>query len=135
MAAGTPMSAKAAKVRLNATTMYHTNWEVTMATNWADTTNFEGAGYYEEVACITQVDVTLSGWLDVGANPFDTPGIISGARIANLLLYCQNTTGPVWTITSFDVHSAKVTASVKDEIKLEIVGRGHGSFSDPTGNL
>lgn len=134
MAAGLPLSAKAAKVRIGATTMYHTNWTVDDTINYADTTNFESAGYAEQVGCIKQLKVTLSGWLDVGANPFDTPNISAGQRV-NLNLYYQNTSGPVWAIPTFDIESAKVTANVKEEIKLEITGKSHSTYTDPTGNL
>lgn len=134
MAAGTPLSAKAAKVRIGATTMYHTSWDVEDVTNFADTTNFESAGWAEQVACIRQFKVRLSGWLDVGANPFDTPNISSGQRV-NLNLYYQNTAGPVWAMPTFDIESAKVTANVKEEIKLEITGKTSASATDPTGNL
>lgn len=134
MAAGTPLSAKAAKVRIGATTMYHTSWDVDDAINYADTTNFESAGYAEQVSCIRQAKVRLSGWLDVGANPFDTPNINVGQQV-NLNLYFQNTAGPVWAFPTFDIETVKVTANVREEIKLEITGMTKGSYVDPTGNL
>lgn len=115
--------------------MYHTNWEVDDAINYADVTNFESGGFAENVACIRQAKVRLSGWLDVGANPFDTPNINPGQRITNLHLFFQNTTGPEYLISSFDIETVKVSANAKEEIKLEITGKSNGSFVDPTGSL
>ena len=49
MAAGTPLSAKNCKVRINNTVLYNSKWTATPESAMLDTSNMEGAGFEDQI--------------------------------------------------------------------------------------
>lgn len=138
MAAGTAVSAKNAKVRIGSgpTTLYAAEWDAEDTTNWADTTNFESAGFTTQVACIAQGKVNVSGFLDGGQDMFaNPPNINAGQNITTLKLYLNGTGAGFYSFPLLSVTSAKVTANVKDDLKYTFSGISNGTYSVPTGNF
>jgi hypothetical protein len=136
MAAGTPYSAKNAKVRVNGQVLYAAEWEVTPETNWLDTSNFEGAGFETQVAGLRKCEVTIRGWWDGGRNMHDTPlSIQDGTELANVRCHIADTTSPYWSFPLLDVVGVPVTAQVAEKVMYEFRGKAQGSFTYPTGNV
>lgn len=136
MAAGTPLSAKNAKVRVNGQTLYAAEWEVEPESTWQDTSNFEGAGFEEQVACLRKAMVTISGWWDSGKNMHDAPlSIQDGQLLTNVKCYVSGTDGPFWSFAKFSVVGVPVTAKVGDKIMYRLRGKAQGEFIYPTGNV
>ncbi len=136
MAAGVPMAAKFDQVRIGVTAYYAQEWEVTDETNFDDTTNFEGSGFGEQVACIKRARIRINGWWDAGANPFDNPpNIKSGNRLATVKLYLGGVNSSVfWSFPFVDVVSSVHGGRVDQKINLTLELMSFGPFTAPTGN-
>ena len=135
MAAGTPLSAKNAKVRVNGSTLYAVKWDVDPTSDMLDISNFEGGGYRNFIEGLKQATVTVEGWWDGGANPFDVPlSIKNGSILTNFRCYVSDTTGPYWDFPSAIVEGTPMSADVGMEIKWRFTVRAKGTYTFPTGN-
>ena len=138
MAAGTAYSAKNAKVRIGTTVYYAQVWEVDPESTYDDTSNFEGAGFENQVACLRKCTFTVDGWWDGGANPFDFATDIKiqdGQTLASVKLYVSDTTGPFWSFPSAHVLAVKMVANVAQKLTLNMRCKAAGTFTYPTGNV
>lgn len=132
----TPYSAKNAKVRFGAggSTLTVKSWSVNPTNDIIETTNSEGGGYYEGIAGISKLEITIEGDDDATVNLF-TAGWTAGATISSLKLYLSGTSGPYWSISSFLVQSVPQKADVKSSVGNTFTGVGTGSFSYPSGTI
>lgn len=136
MAAGTPLSAKDAVVRIASTVHYAMEWEVDPEKNFDDTTNFEGGGFGTQIGCIRNAKFRISGWWDSGANPFDTPLFLyDGYRLNTVRLYLGGASSTVyWLFPYADVLNIVHGSKVDQKVNLTINCKNYGTFSYPTGN-
>jgi hypothetical protein len=133
---GTPLSAKNAVIRIGTTKFYGSEWTVTPETAWDDTTNFEGNGYENQVACTRKCTVTMTAFWDRGQNPHDSPpGFQDGQELVNVYLYTNGINSPAWIFPLFDVIGVPVAAKVKEKLAITINGKAQGQFSYPTGSF
>lgn len=135
MAAGTPISGKSAKVRVNNTAHYAEEWDVEPEADLLDANSFEGGGYKDYIAGLFGAGFTVRGWYDAGANPFDAPmNIQIGTVLTNVKIYVNDTTGPFWNFPKAIVATTPHKANVKGRVELSFTAKGKGTFSYPTGN-
>lgn len=133
MAAGTPLSAKNCKVRINNAVLYNAKWTATPESAYLDTSNMEGGGFEDQIAGLRKLDVHLEGWWDAGANPYDSPLNLLDGQVVSFVLYTSDTGSPAWSGTAL-VKGMPMTADVKDAIRYTIDMKAKGSFNTPTGN-
>jgi hypothetical protein len=140
MAAGTPKSAKNAKVRIGAVgggqnfVLYAASWKVEPEVNYDDTTSFEDQGFETQAPCVAKATVEISGFFDAGANPYDGPPQIRPGSQISAKLFLEDG-APAWDFPKLDITTAPMTAEVKGVLKITINGKAWGSFSYPTGNF
>jgi hypothetical protein len=133
MAAGTPLSAKNCKVRINNSVLYNSKWTATPETAMLDTSNMEGAGFEDEIGGLRKLDVRVEGWWDAGANPYDSPLNLQDGQVVTFVLYTNDIGSPCWTGTAL-VKGMPMTADVKDLIKYTLDMKAKGQFYTPTGD-
>jgi hypothetical protein len=132
MAAGTPLSAKNCKVRINSTVLYNSKWTATPETAMLDTSNMEGMGFEDEIGGLRKLDVHVEGWWDAGANPYDTPLNLQDGQVVNFVLYTNDIGSPSWSGSAL-VKGMPMTADVKDLIKYTLDMKAKGQFFTPAG--
>jgi hypothetical protein len=133
MAAGTPLSAKNCKVRINGAVLYNSKWQATPETALLDTSNMEGAGLEDCIAGLRKLDIHIEGWWDAGANPYDAPLSLQDGQIVSFVLYTNDIGSPNWSGTGL-VKGMPMTADVKDLIKFTLELKAKGSFNTPSGD-
>lgn len=133
---GVPKSAKNAQVRIGSATHFATSWDVNPSAEELETSNFEGVGYTDRIAGLIDCEVTVEGWFDTSANPFDSPlSLAAGNVITNLKLYLNTTAGPFWLFPSFQILTSPMTGvQVKGLLPFKFTGKNKGIFSAPTGS-
>jgi hypothetical protein len=133
MAAGTPLSAKNCKVRINNSVLFNSKWTATPESAMLDTSNMEGAGFEDQIAGLRKLDIHIEGWWDAGANPYDSPlNLVDGQQVS-FILYTNDVGSPAWSGTAL-VKGMPMTADVKDLIKYTVDMKAKGSFNTPTGD-
>jgi hypothetical protein len=133
MAAGTPLSAKNCKVRINNTILYNSKWTATPETAMLDTSNMEGMGFEDEIGGLRKLDVHVEGWWDAGANPYDAPLNLQDGQVVNFVLFTNDLGSPSWSGSAL-VKGMPMTADVKDLIKYTLDMKAKGQFNTPTGS-
>ncbi len=135
MAAGTPLSAKNCKVRINENVHYATKWDIKPESALLDTSNFEGAGFETQIYGLRKCEITIEGWYDAGANPYDSPmNLQDGISLTNLKLYISGTSGPYWLVPSASLRTPPMTSDVKEKVMFRLELKANGAFYYPTGN-
>jgi hypothetical protein len=133
MPAGTPLSAKNCKVRINNAVLFNSKWTATPETAMLDTSNMEGGGFEDQNGGLRKLDVHIEGWWDAGANPYDAPlALVDGQTVA-FVLYTNDIGSPNWSGIAL-VKGTPMTADVKDLIKYTLDMKAKGTFGTPTGN-
>jgi hypothetical protein len=137
MAAGTPLAAYNARVRLATNVVcYATKWSVRPLVEEHDTSNFEGNQFANRIAGLKDIEYTVEGWWDSGANNFDAPlSIQVGVTLSNVFLYVSGTTGPAWSIPSSLITDTPHNADVHGLITFSFTAKGKGAYVYPTGNV
>lgn len=140
MPAGTPQAAHSSKVRFEVggtpRTLYATEWEEDESAEELDFSNFESGGYRTRIPGLKNLRMTISGWVDVGANPHDTPLFLnSGQTLTNVGAYYSGTAGPLWLMPSALVVNVRETARVDDMVRYTATLLSKGTYTLPTGNL
>ncbi|HWH79616.1 MAG TPA: hypothetical protein VNT76_19690 [Candidatus Binatus sp.] len=127
-------AAKNALVRVGAgpTTLTAKKWTVTPKAEPLDTSNFEGAGYEENITGLRGNSFTIE-MDDNGALSYFDAGLTAGAFVVNLKLYLNGISGPYWLFPSAWIESPAMNADVKSSMGLTVTGKGSGTFSYPTG--
>lgn len=117
------------------THLYRSTWEVTPQTDPADTSNFEGEGFTDRIGTLKDVEVTITGFFDVGQNDYDNPPlIVPGNDNSNLALFLRETDGPYWYFPKFLVVSHPLVANVRDALRLTGLRiQNRGVFYFPSG--
>jgi hypothetical protein len=133
MAAGTPLSAKNCKVRINSAVLYNAKWTATPETAYLDTSNMEGAGYEDQIGGLSKLDVHIEGWWDAGANPYDGPLDLQDGEVVDFVLYTNDLGSPNWSGTAL-VKGMPMTSDVKDAIKYTLDMKAKGEFLYPEGD-
>jgi hypothetical protein len=133
MAAGTPLSAKNCKVRINNTVLYNSSWTATPETAMLDTSNMEGGGFEDQIGGLRKLEVHIEGWWDAGANPYDPPLNLTDGQVVSFILYTNDVNSPNWSGTAL-VKGMPMKAEVKDLIKYTVDMKAKGYFHTPTGN-
>ena len=128
-------SAKNAKVRIGANTLTAKQWTVTPEADELDTTNFEGAGFYEWITGIKKITITIDFDIDAAQNNYSVLGLTAGATVSTLKLYWQNDSGPYWDVPTSRVKTAPNPMNVKEAGKCSVTLIGSGTFTAPTGNF
>jgi hypothetical protein len=134
MAAGTPLSAKNAKVRINGAVLFNTKWTATPESAMLDTSNMEGGGYEDQIAGLSKLDIHIEGWWDAGANPYDEPLNLQNGETVEFVLYTSDIGSPFWAGTAL-VKGMPMTADVKDLVKYTIDMKAKGAFDVPEGDV
>ncbi len=131
-------SAKNAMVRAGAgpTTLTSKKWTVTPKAEALDTSNFEGAGFEENITGLRGNGFSIELDDNGALNYFDA-GFTAGAFITNLKLYLNSSStgtpnGPYWLFPSAWIESPAMNADVKSTMGLTITGKGSGTFTYPT---
>jgi hypothetical protein len=163
LSAGTPISAKNAKVRINwlynnanspgvaassnksspaqaGTALWKSNWTVTTTSPKEDTSNFEEVGYTDKIGTLKDASFTVSGFFDAGQNEFDTPPqlqpdmqFFQTTQGGGLALFLKDLDGPYWFFPNWYLEEAKVTVDVHGIVQFEFTGHNKGQFYYPSG--
>jgi hypothetical protein len=133
MAAGTPLSAKDCKVRINSSVLFNSKWTATPESAYLDTSNMEGGGFEDQIPGLRKLDVHIEGWWDAGANPYDSPLNLQDGQIVDFVLFTADIGSPAWSGSAL-VKGMPMTADVKDLIKYTIDMKAKGEFDTPTGD-
>jgi hypothetical protein len=133
MAAGTPLSAQACKVRINGSVLFNSKWTATPETAMLDTSNMEGGGFEDQIGGLRKLEVHVEGWWDAGANPYDSPLNLKDGQVVSFILYTADIGSPAWSGTGL-VKGMPMTADVKDLIKYTVDLKAKGAFNTPTGD-
>jgi hypothetical protein len=134
MAAGTPLSAKNCKVRINNSVLFNSKWTATPETAMLDTSNMEGAGFEDQIGGLRKLDVHIEGWWDAGANPYDSPLNLVDGEVVSFQLFTNDIGSPCWQGNAL-VKGMPMTADVKDLVKYTVDMKAKGVFSTPSGSL
>jgi hypothetical protein len=136
-------SAKNGKIRVGAGALTITakSWTVTPQVDELDTTNTEGAGFYECIGGIEKATITIEFDSDAAQQHFTlatsaaNTGLRPGTRCVNLTLYWQNTAGPNWLFPIALVTTTPNMSNVKEANKNTVTLVGSGTFTYPTGTF
>jgi hypothetical protein len=135
MPAGTPLSAKNCKVRINGAVLFNSKWTATPETAMLDTSNMEGGGFEDQIGGLRKLEIHIEGWWDAGANPYDAPlNLQDGQVVENVTLFTNDLGSPAWFCEFAQVKGMPMTADVKDLIKYTVDMKAKGEFLSPTGD-
>jgi hypothetical protein len=128
----TPLSAKNAKVRINNVVYTAKRWVVTPVADEIDTSNFEGAGFTDRIAGLSDCEFTVDAdWDSAGNNFANPPNIVIGQTLSTVKLFLNDTSSVFWLFPSALITTTPTTAEVRGAIIVSFTAKNKGTFTYP----
>ena len=132
---GSPVSAKNARVRINANIFEGTRWRAKATNKKIDVTNFEGNGYSDAIGSINDAEFDVEGFWNSANNPWTPPTtLFEGITLTNLSLYLNATAvldGLRWFFPTWLCEETEMDSEVRDGMKIKFSGCNKGVFYRP----
>lgn len=128
--AGVPISAKAAKVRINSTVLFNSSWTATPETAYLDTSNMEGGGFEDQIGGLRKLDIHVEGWYDSSTNFYTAPLSLQDGSVVSFICYTNDIGSPNWAGTAL-IKGTPMKSDVHGLVLYTLDMKAKGAFTTP----
>jgi hypothetical protein len=114
------LAGKSGGITIGGATWKLSEWAVDMQSEAVDVTNFESAGYVENIAGLTKATITAKGKFD---------STLMGATAGTSYAFSLEASGSLAYAVTARITSIKLVTEVSKAVEVEVTAESNGSFT------